>query len=99
MMDRFDRLDWTQGFLEGKAAGFKEATDLFTKRSRPTQLPRPLPSTHPLLKGKQRPLVYDFVAQNPGLTRMEVADRLMRNFPSHRTGKKVKCAVLDAICA
>ena len=33
MMDRFDRLDWTQGFLEGKAAGFKEATDLFTKRS------------------------------------------------------------------
>ncbi len=76
-----DRLDWTQGFLEGKAAGFKEATELFTKRSR-TQLPKPSTSTHPFLKGKQRPLVYGFIAENQGLDRMRVADRLVPNFPT-----------------
>jgi hypothetical protein len=87
----------TQAFLEGKAAGFKEATDLFTKRSRTTQLPRALPSTHPFLKGKQRPKVYDFIAENPGTHRVRVVDRLVQNFPTHRTGTKVRCSVLDAI--
>ncbi len=89
-----DGVAYTQGFLEGQAAGFKQATDLLTKRSKATLR---VVANGRLPRGKARLRVYNFVAEHPKMPAVKVVDQLETDFPTRRTGVKKRSAVYDTI--
>jgi hypothetical protein len=91
-----DDIALTKAFLDGKAAGYTEASELFAKRLR-TQSPRPQPPNRPIPDGKQANCVYQFVRDNPGTPKERVVDVLSPNFPTEREGQKKRSAVYDTI--